>query len=84
MHITQIHLEMLPKQIIIHTGHFLKLMVSHLVQISSDVALHQHSPGLTLESKLRKALAWNLRCFPGVTLCLLESAGLCYLARIHC
>lgn len=80
MHIAQIHLEVLLKQIIIHIGHFLKLMVLHLVQISSDVALYQCSPGLTLESKLRKALALNLRCLPGVTLCLLESAGLCYLA----
>lgn len=75
MHITQIHLEMLLKQIIIHIGHFLKLMLSHLVQISSDMALHQCSPGLTLESKLRKALALNLRCFPAVTLCTPESGS---------
>lgn len=80
MHVIQINLEMLLKQIINHTGQFLKSIVSHLVQISSAVTLYQHNLVITLESKLRKSLPINLRCFLGVTLYFLEFAELCYLA----
>lgn len=80
MRVIQIHLDMLLKQFVSHTGQFFKSIVSHLVQISSAVALYQHSHAFTLESKFRKSLQINLICFLGVTLNFLEFAGLCYLA----